>query len=142
PADELGWKWAVYRRGGYGRLLRFYVMNTARAWGIMSGSMQEYSRDIRHPVLANFSRQDGFPRGARSHADPYSRLKSRVFREYGRWLPAVVFLAVGIVAAVWLRSRAALTAWALLIGLAAIVEMLVATLTDALETSRHLLLFH
>jgi hypothetical protein len=118
---------------------------------VAAGKLWSDLRDMapqRRPVnLSNFQRAQGMPAGARAERlGSWSRLRSALFR----WWPAHILVWYGIALAGFplLGMRAGpgfrrSLGWVIgAVAVAGAAEFCLASLTDALETYRHLLLFH
>ncbi len=134
PAQSAQWLQKFFPPGGYGNVLRYYLTHPTVALRVMWADLAGEATQIRAVNLGNYERSTGVPPGTRSTAFGwYSASKNWLFRV----APWHVF---GLIAAAlyWL-PRQPLT-WAVLAM--AGYEFAVATLADACETYRHLLLFH
>ena len=147
PMAERDFVTSFCERSTYARVLEFY----GRHPGVAAGKLWSDLRDLaplRRPVnLSNFQRAQGMPAGARTERlGSWSRLRSAVFR----WWPAHIVVWYGIALAgfplLGMRSRPGFRrslAWVICaIAVAGAAEFGVASLADAVETERHLLLFH
>ena len=143
PANDVTWKLNVYRQvGGFGGLARYYLSHPARAFDIMIAAMRESCRDIRPLLLANFRRQDGYPPGSQSRVfGLWSAFKRWIYMEYSPYLLLVYVAGLAAGIGLWTRGGAA-GPWILMVWTIGFGELLISTLCDACETSRHLLLFH
>ena len=147
PMAERNFVTSFCERSTYGRIVAFYWRHP----GVAAGKLWSDLRDmapLRRPVnLSNFQQAEGMPAGARTERlGSWSRLRSALFR----WWPAHIVVWYGIALAgfplLGMRSgpgfRRSL-GWLIgAIALAGAAEFGVASLADAVETDRHLLLFH
>jgi hypothetical protein len=138
PAQSSEWLKSFFPEGGYANALRYYATHPGMALSVMWRDLSAEAKQIRAENLGNYERSTGKRYCTLSYSySLWSDAKSALFRAF----PAHVFLIVALGA--WVAYRNALLrpiALALL-GLGA-VEFGIATLADALETYRHLLLFH
>jgi len=146
-AKDTSWRTAFYARTSYGRVLTFYVRHPDRALAKLRSDLWNEAPNRRVVYLSNYRRQAGKPAGAR---DPrfgsWSALRTRLFR----WWPAHVLLWLALaLCAPFFCLKAPMSAlarsltWTISIGAAvAVAEFVSVSLADAIETDRHLLLFH
>ena len=147
PMLDATWRTAFEARTSYGSLLGFYLRHPSRVLAKLRSDLWNEAPNRRVIYLSNYRRDAGRPAGAR---DPqfgsWSALRARLFR----WWPAhiLIWLALALCAP-WLSVRAGTSSlgrslpWAIsAIALLAITEYLTVSLADAIETDRHLLLFH
>ena len=129
-----------------GRVLRFYLMHPARVLAILRTDLVGQAWQRRAPGLANFARQSGRPEGAMATSlGSWSALRTWASRKWPGLI--VVWLILLPPAAFRLARRDAplhgALAWTILaVSLMALGEFAIASLADAVETPRHLLLFH
>jgi hypothetical protein len=147
PMNDAHWRSAFENGTSYLAVLRFYIRHPGRPLAKLSADLWTEAPRRRVLYLSNFRRAYGYPAGAR---DPqfgsWSALRTRVFQ----WWPphVVVWLALALCVPPWLARRAVsrfqrATAWAICaVVLLAAAEFLSVSLVDAIETDRHLLLFH
>ena len=120
-----------------GRLLRFYVSQPKRAAAILWRDLQDNASGVQPGVYGNYTADSGRP--PRQLAPGYwSRVEGDWLTRMP-WLLPVWLAAVALVSAA-VRSRLAY----ICLGVVAMacMEFAIATLADANETSRHLMLFH
>ncbi len=138
PAQDARWLRAFFPKGGYGNVLRYYASKPAVAASVMWDDLRQEAKQIRAENLGNYERATGKRYCTLSLSFGWwSAGKSWLFA-VARWH---VFLFVPLAAAILWREKK--LRW-LMAGLLAVggYEFAVATLADALETYRHLLLFH
>jgi hypothetical protein len=147
PTGDPVWAMAFSRRVSYATLIRFYLLNPAVAIRFLWLDLKNEAWQIRPVNLSNFRRQDGHPAGAKtSRMALWSSLRSWLL---ARWPAHMIFLYALVPAAAlsmvirngspFRRALAWVICPAAIMGLG---EFCVASLCDALETYRHLLLFH
>ncbi len=134
PAQKSAWLKSFYPKGGYGNALIYYASHPAVAAKVMWSDLTIEAPQIRAVNLGNYERSTGKAFCSLSTAFGwYSALKSWLFRI----APWHLFLLVP--AAAWVIGRRPLLYAVLAIGG---YEFAAASLADACETYRHLLLFH
>jgi hypothetical protein len=145
PFADPQWKAAFARRTSYRRVFAYWVRHPGEAIAVLRYDLAVNAPMIRAPNLSNFRREDGHPPGAHTRRfASWSDLRAWL---YVHWPYHIVVwylcLAAGA-AFVWRRNPTARLSVALCLGLAliAVLEFVFASLTDAIETHRHLLLFH
>ena len=147
PMADRDFATSFSRRTSYGRIVAFYWRHPGVAMGKLWSDLRDLA-PLRRPVnLSNFQRKQGMPAGARTgRLSSWSWLRSKLFE----WWPAHIVLWYGIALMIFpllgMRSgpgfRRSL-AWVIsAVALAGAMEFAVASLADAVETDRHLLLFH
>lgn len=147
PAQDPEWLQEFYRRSGYGALRRFYLRHPGRAFAILRDDLNNHAFRIRPHNLSNFQRKDAHPAGARTDSfAAWSNLRSLLFQ---RWPGHILVWYAGmIIAAVQVCRRGKsliqvrLSQICLALMAMAMLAFCVASLADAAETYRHLLLFH
>jgi hypothetical protein len=145
PTNDPAWLAAFARRTGYGYVLRYYIRHPVRMLAVLASDLREYAPMIRPWNLGNFRRDAGRAPGAQTtRFASWSTLRSTLFR---RWpWHIVIWYTLWFSVAVWLLlrggARRVTVLLALGVGAMAIGEYFVASLADAVETYRHLLLFH
>jgi hypothetical protein len=147
PMKNPAWVDSFRVRSNYGRVLQFYLRHPSRALAILQADLGDQAWQRRAPGLSNFQRQSGRPEGASSTSlGSWSTLRTGAFRTWPAHI--VVWLVLLPPAALWLAIRDASLlrrslAWTILaVSLAAWGEFGIASLADACETPRHLLMFH
>lgn len=143
PANDVPWKLQAYQQArGFGGLARYYLAHPSRALSILIAAMRESCRDMRPLLLANFRRQDGFSPGSQSRIfGLWSAVKRPIYVEYAPWLLLLYVAALMVAVTLWTRGVPG-GPWILMVWAIGCGELLISTLGDACETSRHLLLFH
>lgn len=145
PMENQVWVEQFGNRCTYGRVLRFYLRHPSRALAILRADLEEQAWQRRVPGLSNFERHSGRPEGAMAVSlGSWSALSTWVSRKW----PALnaVWLMLLPPAAFLLAFNSALRralAWTILaLSVVASGEFVLASLADAVETPRHLLMFH
>jgi len=146
PLSDPAWIHGFDQRGGYASLARFYLRHPRVALRLLWKDLTETAWQIRAENLSNFRREDGHPAHARTNR--FASWSSLRAWQLTRW-PALMIvwyaaLLVGAPLAAWRGpSRIRAIAWSLFFAASlGLGEFCFASLTDALETYRHLLLFH
>jgi len=149
PVTSPVWAADFVRRSGYGAVFRFYLRHPTRAIRILEEDLHREAYLMRCPNLSNFRRADGHPAGAlTSRFASWSSLRSRLLLGWPEHLIVWYGLAIAAALAAAWRARRSITATrrtaVLFLGitLLGVLEFCFASLTDACETYRHLLLFH
>ena len=147
PLEDAAWRERFYQRASFGRILRFYVRHPGRALAILQTDLRDEAWQRRPYSLSNYRKEAGFPIGTLAgRFSSWGFLRMQLFR----WWPAHVlvwfaFLLPGALLFA-LREKDPFRrslAWTVLgVSVVAAGEFGVASLTDAVETSRHLFLFH
>ncbi len=134
PAQNTEWLKTFYPKGGYGNAIRYYAANPSILVRVLWSDLSLEAPQIRAVNLGNYERWTGKRYCTLSTTFGwYSAMKSWLF-EYAPWH---LFLLVPLAA--WRIGNRPLL-WAVLaVGG---YEFAVASLADACETYRHLLLFH
>lgn len=134
PAQNDEWLKNFYPKGGYGNALAYYATHPSVAVKVLWSDLATEATQIRAVNLGNYERSTGKPYCSLSTSFGwYSGVKSWLFRV----APWHLFLLLPL--AIWRIGNKPLL-WAVLaIGG---YEFAVASLADACETYRHLLLFH
>jgi hypothetical protein len=147
PMENPAWADRFRIRSTYGRVLRFYLRHPGKALAILLSDLEGQAPQRRALGLSNFQKQSGWPQGA---VDTSLSSWSAVRAWLSRMWPAHIFvwLVLSMPSALWCATREAsrwrrALAWTTLaLSLAALGEFGIASLADAIETPRHLLLFH
>jgi hypothetical protein len=147
PLNEEAWRNAFVARTSYARVLRFDLRHPFRALAKLDSDLRNEAPRRRVVYLSNYRRECGKPPGARDpQLGSWSALRALLFR---LWPPHIIaWLALACCAAPLLARRLSLPfgkalAWAISItALLAIAEFFSVSLADAIETDRHLMLFH
>ena len=146
PMESPAWVDSFRGRCTYGRVLKFYILHPSRTLAILEADLKQQTWQ-RASGLSSFQRQSGRPEGAvATSLGSWSALRTWAFRVWPWhivvWLallpPAALVLAMHSAS----RMRRALAWTVLVVSLVAMGEFGIASLTDAIETSRHLLMFH
>ena len=134
PAQSPAWLNGFYPRGGYGNVVRYYATHPAVALGVLWSDLANEAPQIRAVNLGNYERSTGKHYCTLSTTFGwYSAAKSWLFT-HAPWHVFVLFPL-----AIWcIGNRPILWAVLAIAG----YEFAVASLADACETYRHLLLFH
>lgn len=134
PAQNSGWLVSFYPQGGYGNALRYYLTHPAVTARVLWGDLKDEAPQIRAINLGNYERSTGKRYCTLSTSFGwYSEAKAWLFRN----APWHVFLLVPLAA--WVIGRKPILYAVLAAGG---YEFAVASLADACETYRHLLVFH
>lgn len=133
------------QKTSYGRLAWFFIRRPRPAYQAILVRLGGAAR--QRPAMGNFDRSVGAPPFAESQAFSFwSDVKKRAFYEKGsRYLLYFVSLALLICVLLISRRRTmadGLVASGCALAVMALVEMLVASLADAVETTRHFFLFN
>jgi hypothetical protein len=145
PVANPAWLADFGRRTGYPMVLRYYARHPRTALRVLAFDLRQNTPYMRPENLSNFRKEQGHPPGALTDRfASWSNLRARLFR---RWpWHIVVWYLVWIGTAVVLlwngRTRRASVLVGLAVAAMGIGEFLTASLADACETYRHLLLFH
>jgi hypothetical protein len=147
PMKNPAWVESFRVRSTYGHVLRFYLRHPSRALAILRADLEDQTWQRRVLGLSNFQRQSGRPEGASATSlGSWSALRTWASRVWPAHI--LVWLALLLPAALWLAIRDAsrwrrALAWTILAAsLVALGEFGIASLADACETPRHLLMFH
>ena len=147
PLNDAGWRNAFVARTSYARILRFDLRHPIRALVKLDSDLRKEAPRRRVMYLSNYRREYSKPAGARDpQLGSWSAFRAQLFRV---WPPHVIaWLALSCCASPFLAKHLSspfgkALAWAISIaGLLAIAEFFSVSLADAIETDRHLLLFH
>lgn len=147
PMNDANWRTNFYSRSTYGRVVEFYLHHPGRAvWKLKSDLWNEAWQ--RRPVnLSNYRRTDGQPAGARTQRlGSWSALRTVLFQWWPGhiivWFACILFLPPLLAIREKSPFRRSLLWTSLVLTLLAVAEFCFASLTDACETYRHLLMFH
>lgn len=147
PIEDAAWRERFYQSASFGRILRFYARHPGRALAILQSDLRDEAWQRRPYSLSNYRKEAGFPIGTLAgRFSSWGFLRMRLFR----WWPAHVLLWYALLlpgALLFaLREKEPLRrslAWAVVgVSILAAGEFGLASLTDAVQTSRHLFLFH
>jgi hypothetical protein len=146
PVKDPLWAAAFIRASGTRALLGFYLRHPARALKFLWDDLHREAFQMRCANLSNFPRQASHPPGALTRRfASWSDLRSRLFVLWPSHIIVWYGLVIGVAALIARSTRGpARRTAALCLGIAilGILEFCLASLTDACETYRHLLLFH
>ena len=146
PMEDAAWVDGFGRRCTDRRVILFYLSHPVRVLAILGADLAGQAWQRRVPGLTNFTRQSGQSQGALSAGlGSWSALRIWAFRKW----PAMIMLWLLLLPAGALpfaRRDAPLhqaLAWTMAAVCAmALGEFGIASLADAIETPRHLLMFH
>ena len=146
PARDPAWFQDFCRRTSYSKVARFYLSNPSRALKILREDLEVWAPYLRF-AYANFRRQDASkPQQMAERFASWSNMRIRLFFFWPEHvLLWYLLLGVGVIAIFRRRPSETVVNLALLtigIAVAAAIEFSVASLADAVETFRHLFLFH
>ncbi len=146
PATKLEWSREFDKRGGYGSVAKYYVHHPAVTFGFLWKDLREVAFQIRSENLSNFRQQAGMPAGAMTtRMATWSDLRRWMFIRLPAHMP--LWYALLLFGGSWLAIRThdartqALIRVIVFVAFMGLIEFLIASLTDSLDTSRHLLLF-
>lgn len=138
PAQSSQWLQAFFPAGGYVNALRYYASNPGTAIAVMWQDLRIEAKQIRAENLGNYERSTGKRYCTLAYSySLWSDAKSMLFSAF----PAHVFLIAALGAWVAYRNSLLRPIALAVLGMGA-MEFGIASLADALETYRHLLLFH
>jgi len=147
PMQSPAWVASFRVRSTYRHLLPFYLRHPSRALAILRADLEELAWQRRAPGLSNFQKESGRAEGATATSlGSWSALRTWLSRVWP--VQIVVWLALLPAAALLFASRGAsrfqrALAWTILaVSMVAASEFGMASLADAIETPRHLLMFH
>jgi len=134
PAQNTEWLKSFYPAGGYGNALRYYLTHPSVTAEVLWADLSTEATQIRAVNLGNYERSTGKRYCTLSTSFGwYSQLKSWLFLR----APWHIFIVIGVAA--WRVGNRPIL-WAVLAAMG--YEYGIASLADACETYRHLLLFH
>jgi hypothetical protein len=138
PAQSEPWLLRFYPTDGYTRVLRYYATNPAVALKFLWSDLRDEANEIRAENLGNYEYGIGKRPGEQSTLFGWvSAFKSALFR----WTPWHVLVLIPMLG--FAACRAPFSRWCVFAVLfTAAYELAIASLADACETNRHLLLFH
>lgn len=138
PCEDGEWLAAFRERVGPLSIATFWLRSPLRFFRAARDDINTDLPEIRPRNLGNVSRDSGLPPGAKLPSwTGWSALKTAAFSAF----PALVVIPVVLTAYFGIRSRE-FGAVLLVPVSAAALELLVAVAFDAIETNRHLILFH
>jgi hypothetical protein len=139
PMENAAFVREFQRRTSYGRLAWFWATHPARAWESLRFSLSGAGRQRAN--LGNFDSSTGVAPFTESYRfAAWSSLKRRIFYEHGT-LYLIYFVVLAAVCVVSLRRRPPLGQAVWLLVSMALLEMLVASLADAIDWIRHFYLY-
>ena len=147
PASNPAWLEAFSHRGGYGRVMMFWIRHPIRMLANVRRDLETEAWQRRPAGFSNFQPDSGRPpRAQASRFGSWSALRTKLVL----WWPEhlVVWYALILLAGPIFASRLsagfpqAIVWTAVLAATLGLTEFLLSSLADAIETSRHLLLFH
>ena len=117
----------------------FYLRHPAVAWREIDRELRDSVHSMRPDYMANYRREDGFPpHSVATEFGWWSSVKTALMTRY----PYALVGLFGLSLIVGILRRPALLAVGLAVGASAVAEFLICTLADAIDTHRHLFLFH
>jgi hypothetical protein len=145
PMENAAWAEIFGARCTDGRVLQFYLKHPARALAILRADLAGQAWQRRVPGLANYARRSGRPDGSMAMSlGSWSTLRAWASRKCPALVVAWLLLLPPVAFLFPFRDaplRRAL-AWTILaVSLMALGEFGIASLADAIETPRHLLMF-
>lgn len=147
PMENSAWVDRFRIRSTYGQVLKFYFRHPWRALAILRSDLEDQAPQRRALGLSNYQKQSGWPQGAvTTSLSSWSALRAWASRVWPAHI--VVWFVLMLPSALWCaiqdasRWRRAIAWTTLALCLVAIGEFGIASLADAIETPRHLLLFH
>jgi hypothetical protein len=146
PMLDENWSNSFCARCTYGSVLRYYLHHPGKALTFLWSDLTE-GKERRQANLSNFRRADGHPAGAKTYRFAlWSSLRSWLFE---RWPPHIlIWYALALIGVPFLAIRETsrfrrAVAWTIVaISVIAAAEFGMASLADACETHRHMLMFH
>ncbi len=144
PVYNEAWSADFLRRTSFGKLMWFYVRNPDVAFSEMNRDLIHAAPVLRPQDMANYREKDGFPpRAMASRFSLWSTIRSESMEVFPYQM-LLIYLAPWVVwLAAWKRPqmRSPLLPLALALSAAGVMEFAMSSLTDALDTSRHMFLF-
>jgi hypothetical protein len=144
PVYDEGWSKQFLQRTSFGQLAWFYLRNPDVVLKETNRELVSSAAVLRPKDMANYREKDGYPpRTLATRFSLWSSMRSR----FSSMLPHFV---IAIYLAPWLYAilawkyrpfRSPLIPVAIALSLAGVMEFELATLTDALDNSRHLFIF-
>ncbi|HKE27287.1 MAG TPA: hypothetical protein VKB88_33260 [Bryobacteraceae bacterium] len=145
PTIDVGWLRYFTGKTSYGKLLRYWLRHPNEAGHVMCGDLANFAPNMRQLNLSNFRREDGHPpMQVTTHFATWSRLRDRLYRRWPFFIVGWYGLVIAAACIILVRDRSQRANTAICLGVAimAVLEFVFASLTDANETDRHLLIFH
>jgi hypothetical protein len=141
PFNDPTWRADFLERTGAGKVAWFYARHPVKTLLILASDLHLEAFHIRPPDLGNFQREEGLPPGTRErHFNSWSVVRTLLYVWW--WWHMAVWYALFFGGALWVSRTSRTARIAVGIGAMAVGEFAIASLADASETSRHLLLFH
>jgi hypothetical protein len=145
PTVSIPWLRDFYHRSGYGKVVRYWLAHPAEAARSLRSDLDLEASQIRQRNLANYRQEDGRPPGTLArHFATWSDFRIWLYTRWPGhivlWYALVIAGAIGVL----LRRPAVRGPTVICLGICAmaILEFTFASLTDAIETGRHLFLFN
>lgn len=145
PLQNPDWSREFASRVSFGDLAMLYLRNPEIAWREIDLELHDSVHAMRPDYMANYRREDGFPpHSVATEFGWWSTARMDVMSEYPYVLIALYGLPVIAAAAFRISRRRwpALTPLGLALIAAGVAEFAICTLTDGVDTHRHLFLFH
>jgi hypothetical protein len=145
PMMDSQWREQFERRTGYGKVLGYYLRHPDRALKVLYSDLSQWGPRMRQMNLSNFRKEDGRPPLAMTGRFAlWSGFEQRVGLRWPWLFPAWYLAVIGACLYALARRPGVGRAAVLCLGIAAMgfLEFCCASLADACETDRHLLLFH
>ena len=141
PLPNPDWSRAFVSKVSFGDVALLYLEHPGIALREIDRELHDSVHAMRPDYMANYRREDGFaPHTAATRFSWWSSLRMRVLTKYPYALVVVYLLPLAAV--VMLRGRGAILPLALVLVAAGVGEFGICTLADAIDTHRHLFLFH
>lgn len=145
PTASGPWLLDFSHRTGYGKVFRYWLGHPAEALRSLDSDLRVQGSEIRQQNLANYRQEDGRPPGTLTrHFAVWSHFRTWLYN----WWPGHIVLWYMLVMAgavtVFVRRPSARRPAAICLAICAmaVLEFVFASLTDAIETGRHLFLFN
>jgi hypothetical protein len=145
PTVDIAWLTSFNRRTGYGKLMRYWLRHPGEALHALHGDLVSSAPFMRQLNLSNFRQEDGHPPGALTgRFASWSALRSALYRRWPGLIVVWYALVMAGAAVVIIRRPSGRGPAIICLGVCAmaILEFCFASLADANETGRHLLIFH
>jgi hypothetical protein len=145
PTVDIAWLIYFNRRTGYGKLLGYWLRHPGEALQALHRDLDNFAPLMRQPNLSNFRQEDGLPPGAlTSRFAFWSALRNALYRRWPGHIVVWYALVIAGAGVVFIRRPSCRWPATICLGICAmaILEFCFASLADANETGRHLLIFH
>lgn len=142
PGNDLDWLRDFSSRTSHGKVLRYWLRHPRETAHVLYADLATFAPGMRQTNLANFRREDGAaPLRLTDRFAIWSRLREKLYKRWPLVVPLWYAAVIGVALSVLKRQR---TTAAVCLGVAVIgvLEFCFASLADAVETERHLFLFH